>query len=370
MWLRDLKYAFRRLSRSPGFTLVAVLSLGIGIGANTAIFTLFSNVFLVDAGIEEPETIVRMTRVVDGDPYWRVSWGDYRALLEEGGGAFEKATAWREAAVRTSVSGDQPVPALRVSGDFFGTFGATLSLGRGFIPGEETDVEPPITAAVVSNGFWRSAMNASPDAIGSEIRVDGQPVTVVGVTQPGFYGVSPAVRMDLFIPDPEMVGSPSNNLYGSARLADGVTLERARAAVDAIAARINETRPETLSRRAYTLTPRDEISLDPKVDQAARSDGEARKSIWIGALTYVPVSVIFCLIGTALWMEANSPEASILPAGIEPENLLLMLMSVLVFPHVLPQVAYLVTGRRIETDGFRGERKKLFRMLADQLSKS
>jgi len=59
-----------------------------------------------------------------------------------------------------------------------------------------------------------------------------------------------------------------------------------------------------------------------------------------------------------------------LPAGIEPENLLLMLMSVLVFPHVLPQVAYLVTGRRIETDGFRGERKKLFRMLADQLSKS
>ncbi len=280
MVLRDLRYAFRRLSRSPGFTLVAILSLGIGIGANTAIFTLFSNVFLVDAGIEEPETIVRMTRVVEGDPYWRISWGDHRALLEEGGGAFEKATAWREATVRTSVSGDQPVPALRVSGDFFGTFGATLALGRGFIPGEETDVESPISVAVVSNGFWRTAMSADPDAVGSEIRIDGQPVTVIGVTEAGFYGVSPAIRMDLFIPDPEMVGSSANNQYGSARLADGVTLERARAAVDAIAARINETRPETLSRRAYTLTPRDEIALDPKVDQAARIFFSSGSSGW------------------------------------------------------------------------------------------
>src|SRR5687768_1773217 len=134
--MQTLTYAFRRLARSPGFTAVAVLSLALGIGANTAVFTLVNAILLQDRGIVEPERVVRVLRYGSS----AVTWEDYRRMRDDHGDVFSHVTAYREAGVRLGDS-DEVTAALQVSGDYFGVMGIRPALGRAFSPGEETDVE-------------------------------------------------------------------------------------------------------------------------------------------------------------------------------------------------------------------------------------
>ncbi len=270
---RDVKYALRRLVRSPVFTVVAVLSLALGTGANTAIFTLFKSVFLADPGIDRPDRVVQIYRDLD-DPrtgnssrHWSISWVDYRRMVEETDGAFSHATAYRPMQGRTEPTGDAVVTSLWVSGDYFGTLGAAFLQGRGFTPGVETDVEDGPDVVVLDHAYWVDAMGADPDALGSTIRVNGEPHTVVGILSPEFRGVSTGIHFEIYVPDRGAFASPgSDNLVGAARLAEGVSIPRVEQTMAAIAARVNETRPANLSRRAYTVVPQDDVSIHPEFD--------------------------------------------------------------------------------------------------------
>jgi len=273
MILKDVKYAVRRLVRSPVFTVVAVLSLALGTGANTAVFTVFRSVFLADAGVDRPHRVVQVYRNLDdprtgnASPHWKISYTDYRRMVEQAGDVFSHVATYRLAGVRAEPTGDADVTTLMVSGDFFGAVGADFQRGRGFAPGAETDVGAGSDVVVLDHAYWVDAMGSDPDALGSRIRLDGEPHTVVGVLAPEFRGVSTGVNFEMYIPDRRAYADPgSDNLVGLARLADGISIPRVEQTMGAIAARVNETRPAGLSRRAYTVVPQSEVAIDPQLD--------------------------------------------------------------------------------------------------------
>lgn len=264
---RNLRHTVRRLARSPVFTVAAVLSLALGIGGNTAVFSLTNAVFLRDRGIAEPERVIQVFRN-SGGPYWRVTWEDYRRMRDETEGVFTRRTAYREAAFRLGDS-DDVTPGLRISGDYFGVMGVEPALGRPFVPGEDTDVEHRTGVAVISHDLWQGAFGGDPGIVGREIRVNARPTTVVGVLPEDFTAKATGLAMDLFVPDPGAVRNPgSDNLWMGARLAPGVTVERARSALGRIAAAYNRNRPESRRPVAFTVVSEADVSVHPALDEA------------------------------------------------------------------------------------------------------
>lgn len=261
-----LRHTFRRLLKEPGFASVAVLSLALGIGANTAVFSLFNALFLQDRGIAQPERAVQIYRSA-GTPYWSITWNWYREIRDRTT-AFETMSTLRFVPVRVGES-DEVISAVRVSGDYFGVVGVEPALGRGFVPGEETDVERPSDVVVLSHDHWRERRGGDPGILGREIRVNARPHTVVGVMPEGFEGGVSGVPVDLYLPDPGAVASPgTDNLWGGGRLAPGVSLEQARSQVAAVAEALNERRPEAATPLAFTLVPESEVRVQPGLDEA------------------------------------------------------------------------------------------------------
>lgn len=264
---QTLRHSVRRLVKTPGFTAVAVLSLGLGIGANTAAFTLVNGIFLRDAGIQEPERVAQVFRAWDS-PYWSMTWNDYRAMRDHPGDRFSHATAHRLRSVRVGES-DEVIAALMVSGDYFGVMGVYPRLGRAFVPGEETDVESGPDVVVLSDRFWRRRFAGDPEIVGREIRVNARPVTVVGILPPEFTGKASGIAVDVYLPDAGAVASPgSDNLIGGVRLADDVSMGQARGTLASVAASLNEGRPESRQPIAFTLVPESEVAVHPSLDQA------------------------------------------------------------------------------------------------------
>ena len=269
MLLQDIRYAIRRLLKSPAFTLVAVLSLGLGIGANSALFTMVNALFLQDAGIREPERVVQI-HWNGQNPYWSISWEWYRGMRDDLSDVFSHTTAYRLNPARTEVTGDRLVSAIYASGDYFGTMGVTPMLGRGFDPGVETDVTDGPPVVVLSYDFWVQAFGADPDVLGSTLRVEATPHTVVGILPDGFSGKASGLEVEVFLPDADAVRrSGSDFLTGGARLHDGISMQQAQDALDRLAQSINANRPESQSRIAFAMYPQSEINLDPAVDRAA-----------------------------------------------------------------------------------------------------
>ena len=289
-FVQTLRHSVRRLLKTPGFTAVAVLSLGLGIGANTAAFTLVNAIFLQDAGIPEPERAAQVYRAWDS-PYWAISWNDYRAMRDVGEDFFSHTTAHRLRSVRVGDS-DEVIPALLVNGDYFGVMGVAPRLGRPFLPGEETDVASGPDVVILSHGFWLRRFAGDPGLVGREIRVNARPVTVVGILPPGFAGKASGIAVDVFVPDPGAVASPgSDNLIGGVRLRDGVSMEQARGALASVAASLNEGRPESLRPIAFTVVPVSEVAVHPGLDQ---------DMLPIAALLFAVVALVLLIACTNL----------------------------------------------------------------------
>lgn len=207
--MSDLRYALRTLTKSPGFASVAILSLALGIGANIAIYSVIRAVLLDPLPVRAPAELVAagwnsrgartrgilsMNSTAYRDERSGLNYGSnfsyslYRAFRQAGGG---ELFAFSYAASDVSVSSaGQPVVAssLLVSGDFFSVLGVTMIMGR---PLSESDdrADAPL-AAVVTYGFWRRVLGGDPDVLAGTIQVNGSPFTIVGVTAPGFYGMS------------------------------------------------------------------------------------------------------------------------------------------------------------------------------------
>jgi predicted permease len=185
--LQDLRYAVRTLGRSPGFTAVAVLTLALGIGANTTMFSVLYGVLLRPLPYPESDRLVQFAmRFQGGVSPLPVTYLQYR-FLDEHGAPIEVAASTRVGFNLFAGGAADRVDGLRVSHDYFRVLGVTPALGRAFLPEEDTPGGAPV--AVLSHGFWTRRFGGNPGMVGNTIRLDGQQHTVVGVMPEGFQSM-------------------------------------------------------------------------------------------------------------------------------------------------------------------------------------
>jgi predicted permease len=223
LWLenlgRDLRLAARMLARSPGFAATAILTLACGIGATTAVFSGVDALLFRSLPLRAPGDLVVAAATGAGVgtrefpyPLFDNSGTNlpfpyaFYTRLREGGAALEDVaavTGWpmQRAVVAADFGGTEPVSAVveEVSGNYFALLGVPLALGRGLTEEDDRpgDVAP---VAVVSHDFWRLRLGADPAAVGKTVRLDGMPVTIVGVAARGFAGAQVGLRCDLWFP--------------------------------------------------------------------------------------------------------------------------------------------------------------------------
>jgi predicted permease len=217
LW-QDLRYSFRMLAKSPGFTLVAVLSLALGIGGNTAIFTLIDQVLLRSLPVRNPEQLVTFGKSDGGGVLGGVDLGffgmfpfSFAQQLEANPGPFQGIAAYGSFSNQTSVrlfdsdgsASNGPailVPANLVSGNYFNVLGASPLLGRAISPAD--DATPGTGAVVViSHHFWQQTLSADPAVLGKTISINGTSFQVIGVMPKNFQGIKAELQPpDLWTP--------------------------------------------------------------------------------------------------------------------------------------------------------------------------
>jgi predicted permease len=222
MW-RDIRYALRMLRRSPAFTAVAVASLALGIGANTAIFSLVNALILRMLPVDHPEQLVEFLIQYPGEPALNVfSFRSYQHFRDHNH-VFSGVTSvqHRPFHVRAEGLDPQTVVGERVAGNFFSMLGVKPAIGRLLDPGDAANS----AVAVVSWSYWRNQRNLDPAIVGSRIVVEDVPVTVIGVAPREFVGLQVGIAPDIWVP----MALESGPLELLARLRSGVSIEQARA---------------------------------------------------------------------------------------------------------------------------------------------
>jgi len=198
---QDLRYTQRQLRKSPGFTAVAVLTLALGIGANTGIFTLVNAVLLKSLPVPNPEQLYLVRQRDRFAEQTQVSYPLYVRMLEVMPSSASLAAMTRVGDFYLGMGNDQPemTKGQLVSGNFFESFGTHPLLGRLLTPSDNRilDVSP---VAVISYGCWKRRFSGAPDVIGRELVVNGVHFTIVGVAAQGFFGVEPGRAPDFWLP--------------------------------------------------------------------------------------------------------------------------------------------------------------------------
>src|ERR1022692_611880 len=222
LW-QDTRYAVRALRRSPGFTAVALLSLALGIGANTAIFSLINTLMLRMLPVPEPRQLVEFLVLYPGDPPLNVFSQQSYEYFRDCNHVFSGLTGVHPS--RFSVRGEglepETVDGEGVVGNFFRMLGVKPAIGRLIGPGDSA-------VAVVSWSYWKNKFNLDPAILGKRIVVEDVPATVVGVTPHEFSGLQVGLRPDIWVPLINRTGRPGP-LQLIARLKTGVSIAQARA---------------------------------------------------------------------------------------------------------------------------------------------
>lgn len=188
LW-QDIRYGARMLRKHPGFSLMAVLTLGLGIGANTAIFTIVNGVLLKPLPYPEPERLERVFQKNSSMNRFGMSVADYQGLEKEYPKIGSVAAFSRRAVTLTGGELPEQIQATFTTGEFFKILGVMPATGRTFIPGEDRPGGDRV--AVISHGFWQRHLGADPKTIGRQLTLDGISYTVIGIMPPGF--ISPEV---------------------------------------------------------------------------------------------------------------------------------------------------------------------------------
>ena len=261
---QDLRYALRMLRKSPGFTAVALLTLALGIGANTAIFSLIDAVMFRALPVQDAQQLVVLQWSANKSPKYHgySNYGDTRENTlgpNPSGTSFslpflqevEKATVFDGVAAfafasQLALSGNGPATAVRgqsVNGDFFRTLGIRAAIGRLLGPGDDQPSSSP--AAVLNYGYWQRAFGGFPAVVGKVVNLNGIPVTIVGVAEQKFDSLAVGTVYDLWVPiallprlNPNLARRQNDVaswwLLMAARLKPGVAVTRAQAAVDVL----------------------------------------------------------------------------------------------------------------------------------------
>jgi putative ABC transport system permease protein len=244
--LQDLRYGARMLLKRPGFTLIAVITLAIGIGANTAIFSVVSAVLLQPLPYPEPDQLVRIWETDARFPQEKqtASFPCLRDWREQSQGFAQIAAYEHESFILTGGREPDGVSGLKVSANFFQTLGVKPALGREFLVEEDKYGGPRV--AILSHGLWQRQFAGDQNVIGQTMMINSETYTVVGVLPSGVE--YPESRRGLWVPlvlNPNQMenrGGHFLNVIG--RLKSGVSVQRAQAEMDAIARRLEQQYPD------------------------------------------------------------------------------------------------------------------------------
>ncbi|MBI2510700.1 MAG: ABC transporter permease [Opitutae bacterium] len=249
----DLRYAWRQLAKSPGFTFVAVLALALGIGANVALFSVIDSVFLRPLPFREPDRIVRLSSTNEQQNFARIGFSYPRYLaVQDGQQVFsDLAFAAINGFTLTGRGDPQQVLGMHITANFLTTLGVRPLLGRNF----NADEDRPGGESVVmlSHAFWQKQFNADPSVLGQAITLDGRPHTIVGVLPPAMSAF-PFNQQQVWVPRPAevpfLVPAQLNGggffFQALARLKPAASLRQAQENMDAIAAGYREASPKNV----------------------------------------------------------------------------------------------------------------------------
>jgi predicted permease len=302
----DLRYALRGLRRSPGFTVVALLTLALGIGVNSAIFAIVNAVLYRPLPVEGPEGLVDIyghtATSSTHDTHSYPNYLDYRQQTTTLSGLIGYTNFFAHASVN---GGSDLVIGELVTDNYFQVLGVPLALGRAFVA-QEFAASGASPVAVLSHGYWQSRFAGAADVVGKQFRMNGRNYTVVGVAPESFGGMMPAVTAQMWLPvvmadQVEPMGnqrtsgrSPGDSrlerrgqhwLWLRGRMRPGVTPAQVRAEFEAMAARLAQAYPATNAQERVAVIATNDVRVNPDADGAVRPVG----LVLIGAVLLVLV---------------------------------------------------------------------------------
>ena len=261
--VQDLRYGARMLRKSPGFTAVAVLTLALGIGATTAIFSFADLIIRRPVALPEIDRLVAISELIPSTEETGISAANYLDLQREAH-SFENVAAYQFwNAALTSQSDSESIVGVRVTTNFFSTVGLKPAIGRTFLAEEEEPGKE--TVLVISDSFRKAQFGGATDVLGKTILLNQRPYTVIGVLPPKstFPLGAPTFWMPLAFTSQEKMARGELALSAVGRLAPGASLEQARAETETRWARVEKEYPEANKSRAVRVVPLlDDIVLD------------------------------------------------------------------------------------------------------------
>src|SRR5260370_18172677 len=244
--LKDLRYAVRMLVGNPGFTLVSVIAMALGIGANAAIFSVVNGVLLRPLPFKQPDRLmmIRETKLPQF-PEFSVASGNFLDWKKQNT-VFERLVAFKPSALNLIGTGDpERLRALNVTEGFFAMLGAQPPLGRDFLA--EEDQPGHNNVVILSNGLWQTRFGGDPKILNQAITLNGQAYTVIGVMPATFHFRSVENELDIWTPmaftEQQAQNHGGHDLAAIGKLKSGVTVDQARAEMSAIAGRLASQYP-------------------------------------------------------------------------------------------------------------------------------
>ncbi len=248
-FLKDVRFSARSIRRSPGFTLLAVVTLGVGIGATTAIFSVINGVLLQPLPYDDAEDLVQVWERLPQAQDASVSYPNYVDWREQNT-SFDELGAFKPAYVSLSGDGDPEwLAAYQISASLFTILRAEPHLGRAFLEEEDRVGAPPVV--VLSHSLWQSRFGSDPGVVGRVLELDERAFTVVGVMPVGFRFPPTSSNVDLWTPIGQyaegewLLRSNHLGMVAIGRLKPGVSVEQARADMEAIAIGLEEAYPDS-----------------------------------------------------------------------------------------------------------------------------
>ena len=286
---QDLSYGMRMLVKNRSFTLIAIITLTLGIGANTVIFSIINAALFRPRPVAQPERLVELYSGYTQQPYQTSAYQDFQLFRQEKE-IFSDLAAYNISQFK--IGGLETVDQIwgeTVSGNYFDVLGVKPFRGRTFAPDEDqTPASHPV--AVISHSFWQRQLDADPGAIGKTITLNNQTLTVIGIAPPEYTGMIRGLAIDVWVPlmmvpqlEPQrgtaILTSRGNSwLFIIGRMQPDVTLEKVRARFDLIAAQLRATYPDAWGKnvesndkpqKVITILPESETRIPPDLHTAA-----------------------------------------------------------------------------------------------------
>jgi predicted permease len=300
----DLRYGLRMLAKSPAFTIIAAFSLALGIGANTAIFSMVNVILLRPVPVSEPDRLVSVFMLDERNPgnlpFSHLNYKDVRDQNQ----VFSGVAAFTFAQLNWShATESEQIAAQVVSGNYFSLLGVEPALGRAFMPEED---EKPTPVVVVSHGFWERSLGSDPAIVGRTLTLNRTPFTVVGVGRRGFTGTLLGGGPSVWVPmSMHHVVQPNFNwyeqrrglfLFAVGRLAPNVSVDQASANLKTVFAQLAQAYPNDNKGRSAGAVPLLQARLNP---QGIDGDGGGVVQISMILMTVVGIVLLIACANIA-----------------------------------------------------------------------